>query len=53
MLIVDHVGRRGPRVAPPAPRGPATAVTVAVTLAGVVLTVAAAVALADAVGQVA
>jgi hypothetical protein len=53
VLLVEHLGRRGPRVAPPAPRRLAMAVRVAVTLAGVVLTTVAAVTLADAVSQVA
>jgi hypothetical protein len=53
VLVVEHLGRRGPRVAPPAPRRLATAATVAVTLAGVLLTALAAVELADAVRQVA
>ena len=35
VLIVERVGRRGPRVAPPAPPRLATAARVAVTLAGV------------------
>jgi hypothetical protein len=52
-LVVERLGRRGPRVLPPAPPRAAAAVRVIVTLAGIVLTVAAAVALADAVGQVA
>ena len=53
VLIVERLGRRGPRVAPPAPRRLAMAARVAVTLAGVLLTTVAAVTLADAVGQVA
>ncbi len=53
VLIVERLGRRGPRVLPPASPRAAAAARVVVTLAGVVLTVAAAVALADAVGQVA
>lgn len=53
VLIVDHLGRRGPRVLPPAPPRVAAATRVLVTLLGAALTVAAALALADAVGQVA
>ena len=52
-LIVERLVRRGPRVLPPAPPRAAAAARVLVTLGGIALTVAAAVALADAVGQVA
>lgn len=52
VLIVEHLGRRGPRVLLPVPPRVAAAARVLVTLAGVALTVGAAVALADAVGQV-
>ena len=53
VLIVERLGRRGPRVLPPGPPRAAAAAGALVTVAGVVLTVGAAVALADAVGQVA
>jgi hypothetical protein len=53
VLVVERLGRRGPRVLPPAPPRAAATARVLVTLAGVVLTAAAAIALADAVGQVA
>lgn len=52
-LIVEHTGRRGRRVAPAAPPRVAAATQVLVTLSGVVLTVVAAIELADVISQVA
>jgi hypothetical protein len=51
-LVVERVGRGGPRVLPPASPRLATAARTVVTLAGAALIVAGAIALADAVGQV-
>ena len=53
VLIVERLGRRGARVAPPAPRRLATAARVAVTLAGVLLTTVAAITARRRGGQVA
>lgn len=53
VLIVERLGRAGPRVLPPAPPRAAAVTRLVVTLAGVALTAGAAIALADAVGQVA
>jgi len=53
VLIVERVGRGGPRVAPPAPPRLATAARIVVTLVAVALIAVSAIQLADVVGQVA
>jgi hypothetical protein len=51
-LIVEHIGRRGPRVLPPARRRRAVAVQGVVTVVAIVLIVLASLDLADKVAQV-